>query len=161
MKMILSRLCCLTIFFLFEVSAISAPQPSSIPKHFNAYIGGFMGVSYKVELREGILTYTVWQNPSNQKATTITPAETQWHEFRQTLDELKIWQWRGNYPNKNVKDGTQWSIDIIYADRVLKTKGDNSYPDDAGKPNGKPEPTEVFNRYLSAVQKLMGGKTFR
>jgi len=46
------------------------------------------------------------------------------------------------------------------AERGLKATGDNSYPDAAGKPNG-PEPTEAFNRYLEAIKKLTGGKTFQ
>ena len=162
MKTFFARACCLTLFIILRVAAISAPEPTLIPKQLNAYIGGFDGLSYKVELRDGVLSYTVFTSLlSNPKATaTMMPTATQWHEFRQILDDLKIWQWRDDYPNKTVRDGTQWSLEITYADKALKTKGDNNYPDDVGKPNGKPERTETFNRYLLGVKKLLGGKNF-
>ncbi|HEY8835624.1 MAG TPA: hypothetical protein VIM09_08570, partial [Chthoniobacterales bacterium] len=57
-------------------------------------------------------------------------------------------------------DGTQWMLDIVYADHSLTAHGDNNYPDATGKPNGSPEPTEAFNRYLAAIKKLIGGKSF-
>ena len=91
----------------------------------------------------------------------MAPTETQWVEFRRTLDELKVWRWRTEYPSNGIVDGTQWSLDIAFADRGIKTHGSNSYPDDAGKSNGEPEPTEAFKRYLEAVRKLTGGKSFQ
>ena len=161
MKMIFTRLCYLTFLF-FAVPSMAAPELICIPKQFHAYIGGFMGLSYNVELRGGRITYSVFEGHSSKpNATTITPTAAQWCEFRQALDGLKIWHWLGDYPSQGVMDGTQWSLDIVYADRVLKTKGDNNYPDDTGKPNGKPEPTSTFNCYLAAVKKLLGGENFQ
>jgi hypothetical protein len=160
-KTALSRFWYATLFLLTAVSMMFAAEPSPIPKRFSAYIGGFMGASYKLELRDGVLTYTTFGSGyTNPKHTTIKPTEAQWREFRQTLDDLKVWQWRGEYPTDGTVDGTQWSLDVSFADHTLKAHGDNSYPDATGKPNGKPEPTKAFNRYLAAVQKLIGGKTF-
>jgi len=65
------------------------------------------------------------------------------------------------YPSNGVVDGTQWSLDIAYADHKLHTHGDNDYPKDTGEPNRDPQPTKVFNRYLAAVQKLLGGDSFQ
>lgn len=120
-----------------------------------------MGASYRVELKAGALIYTKSDaGHRNPQPVPVTPTAAHWQEFRQALDEIKIWEWRGEYPSNGVVDGTQWSLDITYADHALKTHGDNSYPDAAGKPNGKPLPTPAFNRYLAAVQKLIGGKKF-
>jgi len=117
-----------------------------------------MGVSYSVELHDGLLTYTIfgkWR--INAKQETITPTEAQWREFRQTLDDLRIWQWRTDYPSNGVVDGTQWSLDIAYADHTLHTHGDNNYPDHTGKPNGEPEPTQVFQPIPCGYPGTTGG----
>jgi hypothetical protein len=123
-------------------------EPPLVPKRFSADIGGFRPHSYSVELRDGTLTYTVYgRGHSNPDPTAITPTEAQWHEFRQTLDELQVWQWRAEYENPGALDGTGWSLDIAYADRGIKTSGSNSYP-------------SAFKRYLAAIQQLLGGKSF-
>jgi hypothetical protein len=149
---------------LFAVAATcaSGAEPSSMPKRFNAYVDGFMGASYAVELHDGVLSYTApgtgHSNPKNQ---TIAPTTVQWRQFRRTLNDLNVWRWRTTYPSRGVADGTQWSLDIAYPDRALHAKGDNNFPDDTGKENREPEPTKAFSRFLAAVQELLGGKTFQ
>jgi hypothetical protein len=141
---------------------MSAADLSPIPQRFSVHIGGFLGASYSVERHGGALTYTIFEKGHmNPKQETITPTQAQWREFRETLDDLGIWQWRTEYPTNGVVDGTQWSLDVAYADHALHTHGDNNYPDHTGKPNGKPESTKAFNKYLIAVQKLLGGKSFQ
>jgi hypothetical protein len=149
------------LFLLLATSARPAAEPSAVPTHFVARIGGFLGSTYSVELKDGTLTYTVsGRGQSNVRHMTITPTEAAWREFRQALDELKVWQWQNDYPRGGVVDGTQWLLEIAYSDRALKSRGDNNYPDAAGKPTGKPEFTPAFNRYLDAIRKLIGGKDF-
>jgi hypothetical protein len=149
------------LFLLLATSARPAVEPSAVPTHFVARIGGFLGSTYSVELKDGTLTYTVsGRGQSNVRHMTITPTEAAWREFRQALDELKVWQWQNDYPRGGVVDGTQWLLEIAYSDRALKSRGDNNYPDAAGKPTGKPEFTPAFNRYLDAIRKLIGGKDF-
>jgi hypothetical protein len=55
---------------------------------------------------------------------------------------LRIGQWSTEYPSNGVVDGTQWSLNIAYADHVLHTHGNNNYPDDTAKPNRDPEAHE-------------------
>jgi hypothetical protein len=149
------------LFLVLATSARAAGEPAVVPVHFAARIGGFLGSSYSVELKGGSLIYTAsGRGQTNIRHTTITPTETDWREFRQTLDELKVWQWQNDYPRGGVVDGTQWLFEIAYSDRRLKSQGDNNYPDAAGKPTGKPEFTPVFNRYLAAIKRLIGGKDF-
>jgi hypothetical protein len=154
----------LSFVALFAIAAtlIHAAEPSPIPKRLSAYVGGFMGASYSVELRDGALVYTMsGLGHSSPKHKTVIPTAAQWRGFRQTLDEMNLWRWRKEYPNHSVADGTQWSLDIAYADHALHSHGDNNYPDDTGKPNRDPEPTKAFTRYLAAVEKLLGGAKFR
>ena len=135
------------LFAFAAANLLSAAEPSSAPRNFSAYIGGFEGPTYLVELRDNALTYT--SGPRNKpNHTRITPTAAQWQEFRQTLDALDVWRWRSNYTNNTFKDGTQWRISLEYADRALKTEGSNDYP-------------KHFDRYLAAIQKLLGGKTFK
>ena len=155
----------LGLLLLCSLAACTPKKPlesSPIPKHFSAYIGGFMGSSYQLELHGGVLIYTTFgDGHTNPERSTVTATATQWREFRQTLDDLKVWQWLASYPSNGTADGTQWSLDVAYADHAIKTRGDNSYPDAAGKTNGKPELTKAFKRYLDAVKELTGGKAFQ
>ena len=141
-----------------------AGEPDVMPKKFSAIIGGFLGSTHSVELRDGALRYIEKKPTSAGNGTlssaTFTPTLEQWQEFRKSLDELNVWQWHSDYPSGGVKDGTQWSLEIAYTDHVLKSHGDNNYPDASGKPNGKPEPTKDFSRYLAAIKKLIGGRRF-
>ncbi len=149
------------LFLLLATSARPAGETLAVPTRFVARIGGFLGSSYSVELKDGTLTYTASdRGQTNVRHTTITPTDAAWREFRKTLDELKVWQWQNEYPRGGVVDGTQWLFEIAYSDRTLKSRGDNNYPDAAGKPTGKPEFTPAFNRYLEAIKKLIGGKEF-
>jgi hypothetical protein len=161
-KTILFRLYPITLFLLLAAHPVMAADGQShVPTRFTARIGGFLGASYSVELHDGVLLYTSSERGQrNQKKEKVTPTAAEWRDFRQTLEDLKVWQWRADYPSQGVVDGTQWMLDIAYADRALTARGDNNYPEMTGKPNGSPEPTEAFNRYLAAIKKLIGGKSF-
>ncbi|HEV2806584.1 MAG TPA: hypothetical protein VGW57_16785 [Chthoniobacterales bacterium] len=149
------------VLLLLATSAKPAGEPPAVPTHFVARIGGFLGSRYSVELKDRTLTYTAsGRGQTNVRHATITPTETAWREFRQALDDLKVWGWQNDYPRGSVLDGTQWLLEIAYRDRTLKSRGDNNYPDAAGKPTGKPESTAVFDRCLEAIKKLIDGRDF-
>ena len=149
------------ILFPLLWSASFAAGPADIPKEFSAIIGGFLGSSYAVELRDGALHYTEKKGGSGViSSATVSPTSEQWQEFRKTIDQLDIWQWHAEYPSRGTMDGTQWSLKIAYADRALKTRGNNNYPDANGVPSGDPDPSKTFNRYLAAIRKLIGGRSF-
>jgi len=137
-------------------------SPARVPEEFRAHIGGFLGGDYVVEMRGSVITYTARAKERGQPARTesVTPTTAQWREFRAALDELKIWQWKADYPSKGMTDGTQWSLDIAYADRSLKAQGRNQYPGDDAKASGQPVPGKTFQRYLAAVKNLHGGRDF-
>jgi hypothetical protein len=130
------------------------------PHVFNAHIGGLFGTSYSVQLTNDVLVYSATKAGKLIDSAKIVPTDRQWGEFQEALNKLNIWEWRTNYINHTVVDGTQWSLEIKYANGSLKTFGSNSFPKSGGKPNNKPEFTDEFRNYLKAVQKIAGGKPF-
>src|SRR5436190_21219139 len=125
------------VFFALLCSVSIGAGPTNMPKEFSAVIGGFLGSTYAVELRDGALRYTQKRVANGRyevtSSATVTPTSRQWQEFRKTIDQLNIWQWHADYPSRGTQDSTQWSLEIAYADHVLKTHGDNNYPDASGK----------------------------
>src|SRR6476661_2680578 len=145
--------------FALLCSVSPAAGRTEMPKEFSAIIGGFLGSTYAIELRDGALHYTEKKNTNGHyevtSSATVTPTSQQWQEFRKTIDQLNIWQWHADYPTRGTQDGTQWSLAIAYADRVLKTHGSNNYPDATGKPNDNSEASKTFNGFLAAVRVLI------
>lgn len=131
--------------------------PSPVPVRFIAHIGGYFSRCHDVELDGTTLVYAASAPGTFQpKRTSITPTDAQWREFRQALDELGLWQWHAEYINDGMCDGTQWSLEIAYADRALKTYGSNSYPGANGEPVDDPGQSTAFQSYLAALGKLTG-----
>ena len=130
-------------------SASFAEDRCDAPNRFRAEMGGYLGASYAVELKGDDIQYSVLEPGSHSPTVwTIKPTESQWCDFRQTLDGVGVWGWREQYLNYNVLDGSHWDLDIAYKDHALKTRGINDYP-------------KSFMDYQLAVEKLVGGKLFR
>jgi hypothetical protein len=147
-----------TLLLALWTIVLQAGEPPFMPQQLKISIGGFTGTSYSVTLKNEKLLY--WS--SEQRSKTIKPTPAAWQEFRKTLDELSVWKWRDRYINKSIMDGNSWSFEISYADHSLKTYGSNSYPGPVLKTNsGYPSFTPTFNRFLAAVEQLLGGKEFR
>src|SRR5215471_10803465 len=126
---------------VFFAASCFAAETNAAPESFKTFVGGFTGPSYSVELRDGKLYYSVVDGPSHTRAAKITPSTQQWGEFRRALEDIGVWQWRTNYPNPRVSDGTQWSLEIRWGGRALRARGSNSFPATGGEPNGRPERT--------------------
>jgi hypothetical protein len=142
---------CLAAAFVTSISL--AAEPAATPKKFSAVIGGFFGPTYVVELRDGSLHYTEHKKhtgpgPKPTASATLTPTPEQWRAFRESIDQLNVWRWHRDYSDNAIADGTQWRLNIEYADHMLKTQGSNEYP-------------KHLDRYLAAVQKLLGGRSFK
>jgi hypothetical protein len=128
-----------------------------VPASLKAYSGGYGSPFWEITLHKNRLIITRGKTGECPQSTvTVTPTATAWREFRQTLDDLRVWTWRAEYPNPGILDGGQWSLEVAYADRTLTTHGDNSYPGARGTPNITFNPTKTFNRYLAALKMLIG-----
>ena len=61
--------------------------------------------TYRLELRDGAVYYTVDRNPPLK----LVPSKHEWGRFRAALDKATIWQWKsGSEYYELVTDGTIW-----------------------------------------------------
>ena len=154
------------LFALVVVATIARPviaaDTDPVPKRFSTTIGGKLGPSYSVELKDGALTYEAfeWGGGPLRESVRIVPTAEQWRSFYKSLDEIDVWRWRRTYINNNIRDGTSWSLAIETPDQKLTTGGSNSYPGVAGKLSNREIPPKEFMAYLAAVRVLIGGKPF-
>ena len=157
LSLFLGSLLALTVL---SASAAETKDAGPAPKKMRLTIATYKRSTYVVEIRDGELFYS-HKNATNNTEIKITPTPEQWQEFRQTLDELKVWKWHNRYDNPDEFEGATWSILVEYSDRNIKTGGRNGYPDADGDISTQPLPTHTFFNYLKAVQKLLGGKDFK
>jgi hypothetical protein len=123
------------------------------PDLFAASIGGYTGDSYAVEWKDGQLRYRAFglghrPKRTQRKAPCPSPVAVDWQAFWDELDKIGTWDWKANYREAGVVDGTGWSVEITYNGRELKSHGSNAYP-------------SQFDNFLKAIQKLVGGRRFR
>jgi hypothetical protein len=140
--------------------APAATEATAAPERFRARIGGFLGYTYEVVLKDDYIDYTRSTGGKKTLSARVHPTMEQWKAFRTELDAIGVWQWRAQYSAPGVADGTQWSLEVAYPDRSIKTQGSNEYPGARSGPSGGPESSKIFARYLKAVQRLLGGKSF-
>jgi len=140
---------------------MSMSSQTSIPERFKVKIGGFLGPSYSIRIKENELIYRVNENEDDYKELVVTPSEERWQNFKQALDDIGVWQWNEEYPNPGDTDGTQWFLEIEWDGRTIKSYGDDNYPTTDGTPENNPELSPTFENFLEAVRKLIGGLKFR
>jgi hypothetical protein len=138
-----------------------AAATNGIPKSLKAFIGGWLGPCYSVELRGGTLYYSATNTAHTPEFAKVIPTDQRWREFRHSLDLISVWQWQTNYANPGVYDGTQWVLELQYEDRILMSHGSNNFPDRNGKPSGSQKVTKAFASYAAAVKRLLDGKEFQ
>lgn len=145
------------LLFVPLVTAAEAARPTRLA----VSIGGFKGFSYAIELRGDRLSYTrSGGGLAKPETAAISPTDAQWQAFRRSLDALKVWKWRAAYENPTTVDGTNWTLEVAYADRRVRSGGRNRYPAATGQPSADHAPTTTFRRYLAAVRALAGGREF-
>ena len=125
------------------------------PDTFESSIGGFLGASYRVELQsDGLLFYQhnpkTFTSAPGTKSKRIKVTGDQWRDFRKALNEANVWTWKKDDTNPNVSDGTQWNLGIKYTDASVISNGSNAFP-----------PNRDFERFRTAVVKLLGGHEFQ
>ena len=133
-------------------------KADDLPKTMTLYIGGWDGPSYSVTLTNDVVVYREGGGgPLIDKAPeqVISPRAEQWKQFRTDMDTIEIWNWKTNYIDHDVLDGTQWRVEITYSNRSITAEGSNAYPGSSG-----PEISTQFRRFLEAVRKLINGKPF-
>lgn len=161
----MKALCLLLVFVAGACSPRSENRAPSdtVPDLLSLSIGG-LGGSHRVTLQpDGRLEHvTPGAGGGRQEKEIVTIPPGRWAAFRSEMDAIGVWQWRGNFKDHKVLDGTQWGIELAYGDRSLSLSGSNRFPKESGKPSGSTGMTEPFKRYLRAVEALLGdGREFR
>lgn len=141
----------------------SGSKVALIPERLSISIGGHFGPSYFIQLENGSLTYShskpVQQFPPkwDSASETIRPTEVQWQAVRGALDRLNAWCWQPEY-FEPICDGTNWSAEIVYSDKVVSSHGSNCFPGPDGRPVSIIDRTEgdTFEQFCRAVSALVG-----
>ncbi|MBU9722783.1 MULTISPECIES: hypothetical protein [Bacillaceae] len=97
-----------------------------------ATVGGYFGPSYHVEidLEAEEVSWSksegegIWQPPITKP---ITDAEAKTFMFN--LQWADLLNWKKEYPNPGVMDGTHWQVELVREGRNIKKHGDNNYPE--------------------------------
>ena len=119
---------------------------NSYPKSFLFGIGGYLGDTYSVELKDGQLCTSAYGPHDTPKEPTNPfpkPTESEWQVFWKELDRIGVWDWKEHYTcSELIMDGTSWILEIDYNGKSLKTGGSNAFPSE-------------FRRFEGAMQKLI------
>ena len=101
-------------------------------KKLSASVGGYMGYSFSVDIdfKKGSAKYDVYENGYKAKSSeTVILSESKIETFLKTLEKVKITEWKENYPNPGIMDGTNWGIGINFgSSKKFSSSGDNAYP---------------------------------
>ena len=128
-----------------------------VPDKLDVYIGNAVLGAWHVRQQERSLTCTFEQNGApDQNGLPITPSQQEWQAFRDAIEQAGVFRWQPDYPSTGVFDGTQWRIQISYADHQLAISGDNNFPDANGKANSSSVWTSSFRKFVAALRTLLG-----
>ena len=156
--------------FLLLMAAIclQAVAHEPAPIVFHAETSTFFQPGFQVDEKGGILRYkVVFYSEEEKRAVTlmsmnISPTPNEWSEFRHDLDAINVWQWRPEYVARDILDGGGWSLEVRYADRQMRSAGNNAYPGTNGETTRKQDgkPSKPYRLLMDAIKKLLGGRPF-
>lgn len=139
-----------------EVKKLVPAASVDKPGVFEIHVGGFTGPTWSLKLENDKITYIKRNSAEVSAPETIAVPDVKWKEFRNTLDQINVWEWKDSYFNKDVQDGTQWSLQVNYSDKSIQASGSNAFPGADGKSNNSPQFSEQFNKLLKALSELTG-----
>ena len=121
----------------------------------NFYIGGFFGGYERIIWQNDKLHHQFFEGnfdddeEPDKVLNETAPSTTDWEEFWQAIDALKVWSWKKDYYDEGVDDGLQWELKIKrQGRRRRRIFGSNAYP----------EPKGTFNSFIKALNKLSNNK---
>jgi hypothetical protein len=95
---------------------------------------------------------------------THNPSAEEWKEFSQSLEQLKIWDWKQRY-DSHILDGTQWSL-LVRTTRYLMTQSPFATSDDKPVPYseincwGSNSFPPDFSKLITSINKLINQDYF-
>lgn len=98
-------------------------------KTIKASVGGYFGGYYDVTVDLNNLQ-TTWSfnEGETQKTSKRSIQVSTLQAFIEKLKMVNLLNWKANYTEVGVCDGTHWSVEIFTAERTIKKYGDNMFP---------------------------------
>ena len=99
---------------------------------------------------------------------THNPSAEEWKEFSQSLEQLKVWDWKESYQD-DILDGTQWSLLVrttrylmvpSYKRRPFATSDDKPVPYSEIKCGGSNAFPPNFSKFITSINKLINQDYF-
>lgn len=118
------------------------------PTVLEAWVGGYVGPSYRLELRGQDLVYEIFERGyALHSREVISPSPVQWGRFLNDISQAGVWEWEDRYKGPDVPDGTTWYVTIELPGRRAVSRGLNHYP-------------PGFVDFMRATRRLLDGRQF-
>jgi hypothetical protein len=100
-------------------------------------------------MKDNELLYRVYEeeNDDDYREIVINPTDQEWQAFKQTLDEIGVWNWQDEYPNPDQNENAPWFVEIKWGNRKIKSFGESNYPIVDGDPENKADISPTFERF--------------
>ena len=111
---------------------------------------------------------SVIQSEYQETLVTHNPSAEEWKEFSQSLEQLKVWDWKESYQD-DILDGTQWSLLVRttrylmvpgYKRRPFATSDDKPVPYSEIKCGGSNAFPPNFSKFITSINKLINQDYF-
>jgi len=112
---------------------------------------------------------SVIQSEYQETLVTHNPSAEEWKEFSQSLEQLKVWDWKESYYDRDILDGTQWSLLVRttrflmvpdYKRRRFATSDDKPIPYSEIKCGGSNAFPPNFSKFITSINKLINQDYF-
>ena len=107
---------------------------------------------------------SVIQSEYQETLVTHNPSAEEWKEFSQSLEQLKVWDWKKSYQD-DILDGTQWSLLVrttryLMAQSPFGTLDDKTVPYSEIKCGGSNAFPPNFSKFITSINKLINQDYF-
>ncbi len=117
---------------------------------FYFYHGGFRGPSIEIMYKKNNFEISFMNQGHLVTHYIKQPSEIKWDKFFLFLDDIKIWEWKKEYIDPNILDGTQWEIKISNSYKKIKSYGSNKFPN-----------KKKFNDLINEIETLFNLKELK
>ena len=95
---------------------------------FYFYHGGFTGPSLEILYKKSNFEVSIRTQNKILTYYVKSPEKNKWDKFFLFLDKINIWEWKKEYIDHNILDGTQWEINFSNSLKKIKSYGSNKFP---------------------------------
>ena len=97
---------------------------------FEFKIGGFRSNCYNISnINKSVISLVSYSYGPFLYQLNSEPLDSEWTKFWNLVDKLDIWQWKKEYIEKEIHDGSEWELMIDRKGKKRRTiYGSNLYP---------------------------------